>query len=427
MLRIPDSQFPKLFALTQSFPATPELDVAQSLRAGWDLPVQPGQRIAIAVGSRGISRVAEVIREVVKLLHAAGALPFIVPAMGSHGGATAQGQTELLAGYGVSEANLGVPVHAAMDAELLGHTEDGIPVHLSKEALSADGILVVNRVKPHTEFRGPVESGLLKMIAVGLGKELGATAFHVACQRVPFARVVETICKVKLAKAPFIGGIALVENQRHELCRLEVISARDFEMREPLVLDEARSLMARLPFDDIDLLIVDFMGKNISGAGIDPNVIGRDCWGYYSHLVQTPTRTPFIRRIFVRDLTPETHGNAIGIGVADFTTSRLVRAIDYPTMYMNVLTSQAILSPKIPLHFETDRDVLAHALATLALPDAGRARVVRIRDSLSLGEMQISEALVEEVANRPNISLAPLGQSFSFDPNENFLPLGDAG
>ncbi|MDX2052111.1 MAG: DUF362 domain-containing protein [Polyangiaceae bacterium] len=424
MLRIPDTHFPKLLDLTQSFPPTPALDARAVLRGSWNLDVRPGAKIAIAVGSRGISRLDEVVREVIQLLRDAGAEPFIVPAMGSHGGATAEGQAELLAGYGISEQALGVPVRASMEATLVGQTADGVPVHLAAEALRADGILVVCRVKPHTEFRGPIESGIMKMIAVGLGKELGATAFHVACQRVPFPKVLQTVARVKLEKAPFIGSVALIENQRHELQRIEVVRAEAIEQREPELLNEARALMPQLPTDDVDLLIVDYMGKNISGAGIDPNVIGRDCFGYFSSLIQEPTRKPFIRRIFVRDLTPETHGNAVGIGVADFATSRLVRAIDYPTMYMNTLTSQAILAAKIPIHFETDKDVLAHALATLALPDTRTARVIRIRDSLSLGNMQVSEAIARELSGKKNIALSSAPKPFAFDSSDNLLPLG---
>ena len=410
-------------SLSQEFAPAPALDIVAAVERGWTFPIRPGSAVAIAVGSRGIARIDEVVRAVIGRLQAAGASPFIVPAMGSHAGATAAGQADFLAGYGISEAALGVPVRPSMEVKLIGHTDDGVPVHIAAEALGADGIVVINRVKPHTDLRGPIESGVLKMIAVGLGKQIGAGAFHAGVARFGFSRVVLQMARISLAKAPVLAGVALVENQRHQLARLEVMPADRIVETEPALLEHAKELMPRIPFDDIDLLIVDNMGKNISGAGMDPNVIGRSSTGYVSSLVQEGPRRPFVRRLFVRDLTPESHGNAVGLGLADFTTTRLVKAVDSVSTYMNALTSLSVLSAKIPIHFDTDREVLAHALGTLALEDVRAARVVRIRDTLSLGRLEISETLARESDGRAGTKVGGPPAPMHFDAAGNLMPL----
>jgi hypothetical protein len=407
MFRVPFESFPVFYRVRQAFPEAPPLDVEAELDKSWCFEVAPGARVAVTVGSRGITRQREVLLAVLRRLQAAGAKPFIVPAMGSHGGASAEGQAELLASYGITEESMGVPIEAAMAASVVGHTKDGLPAHIANSALAADAILLFNRVKPHSEFRGPIESGLLKMLVVGLGKEPGATMFHSAFLRHGFSHALQTLARVKLEHAPVLGGIALLEDQRHELSAIEAVPASELFTREPQLLERARRLMPTLGFTDIDLLIVDEMGKNISGGGIDPNVIGRDCYGYSSHFQQIPEPKPFVRRLFVRDLTPESHGNAIGIGVADFTTTRLVNSIDYPTMAMNALTSQVVQAAKIPLHFATDRLALEHAMASLGLNDPREARVVRMVNSLSLERLQISEALLEEARGLPGFHLEP--------------------
>ena len=350
--------------------------------------LKPGGRVAVAVGSRGISHLQTIVASVLDLLKAAGAQPFIVPAMGSHGGATPQGQTDLLAEYGVTEQQLRVPIHAAMEVERLGATEDGVDVFFSAEALRADGVVVINRVKPHTDFGGALGSGVLKMMVVGLGKRIGAANYHVASTRLGYEHVLRTIARVTLRSAPILCGIGIVENQFHETARLAVLPAEEMERREEELFAEAKRLMPRLPFDDIDLLIVDRIGKNISGAGMDPNITGRGVHGYSSMMSGAEGPTPRVRRLFVRDLTPETHGNGIGIGLADLTTSRLVRALDKDVTYINALTSLSPNSAKIPIHFETDGEAIAQALTSLGLPDARHAKVVRIADTLSLEKLE---------------------------------------
>lgn len=373
----------------------------------------------MGVGSRGIAGLPAIVAAVVEQIRAAGAEPFIFPAMGSHGGATAEGQRAVLAEYGITEAALGVPICASMETRLVGTSAESVPVPCSVEALAADGIILVNRVKPHTDFQGTLGSGLLKMCVVGLGKHAGAIAMHEAASRLGHERVIRGMARVLLDAAPVIGGVAILENQFHQTARLSVVPGDGIEAAETNLLAEARALMPLLPFDEIDLLIVDRLGKNISGAGMDPNVIGRSVQGYSGSLQREGRPAPFIRRLFVRDLTPETHGNAIGIGLADVTTSRLVRAIDHRVTAINALTALTQQAAKIPIHFETDREAIERILNSLALPDSRAARVVRIADTLSLVELEVSETLADEVKRRP--SLIPLTEpaAMEFDSAGN--------
>jgi len=407
----------KVLTVKQHFPRSPELDLRATLRRDFKPAVKRGARIAVAVGSRGISNLEETVREVVAILKDAGAQPFIVPAMGSHGGATAEGQAEILAGYGVSEATVGAPVRPSMEVERLGTTEEGIAVNFSREAFRSDGVVVVNRVKPHTDFVGKVGSGILKMIAIGLGKQAGAAACHAGGQRLGLERVIKTVGAISLRHAPILCGVALIEDAHHETARIAVVPRDEIEARELELQAEARRLMPRLPYEDVDLLIVDRMGKNITGAGMDPNIIGRPVQGYSSALSDT-SRRPNVRRLLVLDVTPESHGNVIGIGMADFTTTRLVDKIDKKSTYMNALTSLSLQTVKIPITFETDREAVEGALGTLALPDPREARVIRIRDTLSLETVQISEAFKDP--NGLQVLRGP--EEFSFDASGTLLP-----
>ena len=412
----------KMMAVRQDFPKSPPLDIAATLRREFRPEVRRGASIAVAAGSRGISNYAAVVSGVIAILKDAGAKPFVVPAMGSHGGATPEGQRGLLAEYGITEEKMGVPLRDSMATERIGTTEEGIPVHFSAEALRADGIVVVNRVKPHTNFIGKVGSGLLKMVAIGLGKQAGAAACHAAGQRFGLERVIRGVAGLSLREAPILCGVAILEGPVHETARLAVVPRAEMEAREPELQAEARRLMPRLPFDDMDLLIIDRIGKNISGPGMDPNVIGRPVQGY-SATLSDRSWNPVVRRILVLDLTPESHGNAIGIGMADFTTARLVGKIDKKSMYMNALTSLSVATVKIPITFDTDREAVEGALGTLALDDVSRAKVIRIQDTLSLGKVQVSEAFADEVKKKKD--LAPLGppEEIAFDAAGNLLPL----
>lgn len=413
---------PRMMTLRQQFSAGPRLDVRVAVESGFASVrgrLKPGMRVAVAVGSRGITNLRAIVEEVLCQLRAAGAEPFVVPAMGSHGGATPEGQIELLGEYGITEAGLGVPIRAAMDAECIGVTTDGVEVFFSTEALRADGVVVINRIKPHTDFHSDtLGSGLQKILVVGLGKRVGAANYHVAASRFGYEHVIRTSARITLGRAPILCGVALVEDQFHETARLEVVLPENLERREGDLYAEAKRLMPRLPFDDIDLLIVDRIGKNISGAGMDPNVIGRSIHGY-STLLGDRSFDPVIRRIFVRGLTPETHGNAVGIGLADFTTTRLVRSMNQSVTALNALTALSLNSAKIPIHFETDREAIQRALDSLALADVTRAKVVRIQDTLSLERLEASEAFQEALEQRSDLELVGGANSWDFDADDN--------
>ena len=414
--------FPRVLRLRQNFPASPPLDIAATMAGEFGKlrgRIQPGARIAVGVGSRGITHLAEIVGAVLAELRAAGAEPFIIPAMGSHGGATPEGQREVLATYGITEAAMGVPILASLEVRQVGETGEGVPVFCSTDALDADGILLVNRIKPHTDFSGTLGSGLIKMSVIGLGKRSGASTMHRAAMHAGYEPVIRNMAEVMLQNAPVIGGLAIIENQFHDTARLVLLPTDEIESAENDLLVESRDLMPLLPFEELDLLIVDRIGKNISGAGMDPNVIGRSIHGYSSMLGRDGRPAPFIRRIFVRDLTPETHGNAIGIGMADFTTTRLAHAIDPRSTFINVLTAMTPQGAKVPIHYDTDREVLEFALNSLALSDPRTARIVRIADTLSLAELEISEALLPEVKGRAHLTALSDPGEMAFDADGN--------
>ena len=419
--------FPKMFRVHQRFDATSPVDVAASVAAGFPVihgRLKPGMQVAVGVGSRGISNLAKVVAAVISELKSAGTEPFIIPAMGSHGGATPEGQAGLLADYGVTEASMGVPVRASMEVKSLGQVDDGQDVPWSSEALAADGVVVINRIKPHTDFAGPMGSGLTKMLVVGLGKHTGASAYHAAALKLGYEEALTRLAKVVFERAPVLGGVAIVENAMHDSVRVEVLAADVISQREPELCAEAAAMMPALPFDEIDLLIVDQIGKNISGTGMDTNTIGRSVHGY--HLMpEHVTAKPFIWRIFVRGLTPETHGNAIGIGLAEATTRRLVAEVDAAALRTNVLTSRAVQCAKLPMDFETDAEAIRAMLLSLPDSDPAKARVVRIRDTLSLGTLEVSAALAAEVAAHSAFELLGQAESMKFgaDCNLSLLDL----
>jgi lactate racemase-like protein len=421
---------PRLIPVQQRFAQTARLDVRATIESQLrsklsDSRVAPGNRIAVAVGSRGITSLGEIVALVVEHLRQRGAKPFIVPAMGSHGGATPRGQAEILAGYGVSEAVLGVPVCASMEVGHLGRTGDGVEVHFSAAALTADGIVLINRVKPHTDFAGRIGSGILKAASIGLGKHTGARTVHAAAMSLGYEHVIRTVARRIFEKAPILAAMAILEGPRHDAVKIEVLGPPEIEKREEELCAEARALMPRLPFEEVDLLIVDRMGKNISGTGMDPNVIGRGAHGYSTLFSdqRAALGLPVIRRIFVRDLTPESHGNAIGIGLADFTTRRLVEAMDRQATSINVLTALSLHLAKIPIYFDTDREAIEQALVSACLADTGAARVVRIADTLSLEKVEVSEVYAREFGRNPQIEPGAAPREMAFDGRGNLQNL----
>jgi hypothetical protein len=414
-----------MMTVRQRFPESPPLDIPATIRQALGpalCALKPGAKVAVAVGSRGVSNLRLITSASLAALKAAGARPLIVPAMGSHGGGTPAGQLAVLAQYGITQAALDTPFEPAMEVEQVGTTASGFPVLFSAVALRADAILLINRVKPHTDFSGLLGSGLLKMLVVGLGKGAGAANYHALASRLGYAEVIRDSAAIILRAAPILGGLAIVEDQRHQTARITFVPAAEMPLREGELCAQARALMPGLPFDDIDLLIVDRMGKDISGTGLDPLVIGRSIHGY--SLLEDPQRPPpRIRRVFVRELTPASRGNATGLGLADFTTTRLVRAVDWEATNLNALTALSLQGAKVPIHFATDREVLAKALSTLALADPQLAKVVRIADTLSLERLQVSATCLPLLAQSP--SLEPLGPlaEMAFGPDDNLLPM----
>jgi hypothetical protein len=375
------------------------------------------------VGSRGITNLKEIVKAALGVLTEAGARPFIVPAMGSHGGATAEGQIQVLAEYGVTPETMGVPIEASMAVKKIGTAFDVVDVVFSVPALEADGVVVLNRVKPHTDFRGTLGSGIQKMMVIGFGKQVGANNAHRAAAHMGYEVVLREIAQMILGAAPIFCAIALVEDQHHQTAEIEVLRPENIVREEGRLFKKAESLLARLPFDEIDLLIIDRIGKDISGSGMDTNVIGRDIDGYKSTLHSSNTVTPRVSRIFVRDLTPASNGNGIGIGMADFTTARFVKSLNLQYTYMNALTSLGMLGAKIPIYFDSDRDAIQAALASLAAPDPEKVRVVRIADTLNLERFQVSEACVGATNGHPGVTTAGAPRDMQFDSSANLLPL----
>ena len=413
-------RFPRMMSVRQKYAATPPLDIPQAVRRELTRVrerIKPGMRIAVGAGSRGITNILPIVQAVVQFLKDAGAKPFVIPAMGSHGGATPEGQIEVLATYGISEANVGVRIDANMEVVQLGATDEGWPVFFSAIAKEADGLIVINRVKPHTDFRSDsIGSGVLKMMVVGLGKRVGAAQFHRVAIHHGFEKALRAISKVSLRETPLLCGVAIIENQRHETAEIAVLPREEMESGEAKLFKRAQTLMPRLPFDDIDLLIIDRIGKNISGSGMDPNIIGREVHGYSTLFEAQRKLSPVIRRLFVRDLTPETHGNAIGIGLADITTTRLVRAMDVNKTNINALTSLTPNCAKVPIHFDSDREAITTALNTLGLTNIIEAKIVRITDTLSVEHASVSEAY-QSGAGHLEIESEPSAMRFGSDGN----------
>ena len=386
----------------------------QMERAGARTMVRPGQRIAVGVGSRGIGRLPEIVAALVGELRALGAEPFIIPTMGSHGGATADGQREVLLHLGVTPERVGAPIEAQMETVEVGRAADGPPVRLDRLALAADGIVFVARVKPHTAYRGPHESGLAKMIAIGLGKQAGAAVCH-ARGFGHMARMVPALAEVALARAPIRFGLAVLENAYDEPYKLVVVPAERILADEPALLDAARRAMPRIPFDSLDVLVIDEIGKNISGDGADPNITGR-------YATPDASGGPEVNKQVVLDIADASDGNANGIGLADFTTVRAARKMDLGRTYPNALTSTVARPVALPMVLPSDR--LAFAAALLTCNAVGREpRLMRITNTLQLGEFWVSTALLDEVERDPTQQIVAGPQAVPFDSAGNVVAL----
>lgn len=398
--------FPKLFRLRQQFSGPQISDVPAEVHrqlSGLMLQrkITPGQRVAITAGSRGITQIAVIVKAIVDHVKELGAQPFIVPAMGSHGGATVAGQVEVLATYGVTPETCGCPILASMETVVVCQSPEGFDVHFDRHAFEADHVIVCGRVKPHTDFDGEIQSGLMKMMLIGLGKHQGASIYHRAFQDYSFDRIVRSVSATVIERCRVVAGLAIVENGYEQTALIEAVAPAEIERREPHLLQLATTWLARLPFDQVDVLIVDQIGKNISGTGLDTNVVGRK---QNEHQAQE-NEWPKVKKIVVRGLTTETHGNATGIGVADFTTQRVLDEMDYAATRVNCVTSGRTAVGMIPIHYPTDRGAIDASLRTIGLTPPEHARLMRIRDTLHLDEVVCAEAYLEEARRRSELEI----------------------
>jgi hypothetical protein len=416
-----DVVLPAMYEVHQQFDALPEVDAREELTAEWPRAAEqlarlrPGASIAVAVGSRGITGIADIVRDVVARLRVAGCDPFIVPAMGSHGGATAEGQTGVLASLGVTEEVVGAPVHATMEVVSLGEA-DGIPLYLDRFAWEADGIVLINRVKPHTDFHGHVESGLMKMIVIGLGKQAGAEHYHRLSVVRGLADTVPVAARALLERANVVFGVALVENEEHRTAAVRVVPPEEIEEAESVLLDLARWHLPDLPVDDIDLLILDEMGKEISGNGLDPNVTGRNVTPWAAH----PPR-PRVSRIFVRRLTEASHGNACGLACVDAVPARFLERFDYRATLMNGFTSAAPEDGRMPMVFAADRDAVTTLLTVIRPTTPEDVRVVYARNTLEVARLWVSAGCLPVLRELPACTVDGAPRALEFDAAGSLL------
>jgi hypothetical protein len=419
------SQVPQIFRIRQQFPRVQVTDVAtevgdQLSRLGLERKIKPGESVAITAGSRGITNIHLIVRAAVQYFQSLGAKPFVVPSMGSHAGATAEGQQRMVESYGITEAFCGCPIRSSMETVVVCQTEQGFPVYFDRHAFTADHVLVCGRIKPHTDFAGDIESGLMKMMLIGLGNHDGAKIYHRAFQDYTFGQIVESVGREVLARCPIVAGLAIVENGYEQTAKIEAVLPADFLAREKALLVIARDLLPRLPLDRCDVLLVDEMGKNVSGTGMDTNVIGRK----FNESEALPDEFPKVRRIAVRGLTEATHGNALGIGMSEFCTKRLVEQIDFQSLTINCLTSGRMACAKLPLAFASDRQMLDAALSTVGLTEPPDSRILWIRNTRELLEMECSAVLLDEMQNRENVEVISTLREFPFDAGGNLPAAG---
>ncbi len=420
------TNYPKLLRIKQKFTPLVVSNIIEKIKSEianlkLDKTIKPNDSIAITAGSRGIADINIITKAVIYELIKLRGKPFIIPAMGSHGGATAEGQLDVLAGYGITEESMGVPIKSSMEAVKIGASKDGIPVYLDKNAVTANHIVVINRLKPHTRFVGEIESGLIKMLLVGLGKDIGAKIYHRAVMHSSFDQIMDSTLPIVLSKVSVLFGLAIIENAYGNVADIKAIKGEEFIKAEPELKEESSRLMAKLPFKDIDLLIIDEMGKDISGTGMDTNIIGHKQESTHNS-GQVSNDDIRIARIFVRDLTSKSHGNACGIGLADFTTRRLVDKINYQKTYINCLTALRPEGAKIPMTFDCDKDAVDAAISTCGLDNTSNARIVWINNTLDLEKVIISEAYVGDLKRRDDLEQLSPAMEVAFDSSGNLPP-----
>ena len=410
---------PLVFRVRQRFQDPRIDDIAaeaeqQLARLNLGATIKPGQSVAITAGSRGIANIPVIIKAIVDHVKQLQGEPFIVPAMGSHGGGKAEGQKHILESYGITEDFCGCPIRATMETVIVCDAAEGFPVHFDKFASEADHVIVCGRVKPHTNFVGDIESGLMKMMLIGLGKHNGARIYHRAIQDHSFGQIVRSVAREVLAKCRIAAGLAIVENGLDETALLEAVAPENFEEREKELLVKAKDWIPKLPFPHADVLLIDEIGKNISGSGLDTNVVGRK---FLDHQA-AENEYPKVKQICVRGLTEKTHGNAAGIGLAEFCRSRVIREMDTYATRTNCLTGGHATGAMPPLDYETDREMLEHAYQVVGLVDPEESRLLWIHNTLEVTELECSAAYWEQAKEADNLEILS-------DPRP--MPVGDDG
>ena len=414
------SSYPLIFRVKQNFPAQRVDDIPATVerelgRLELAQKVRPGQSVAITAGSRGVANIAIIIQATVRHFQKLGAKPFIVPAMGSHGGGTAEGQRGLIEGYGITEAAMGCPIRASMETVIVCQAAEGFPVHFDKQAFGADHVLVVGRIKPHTGFVGEIESGLMKMMLIGLGKHHGAKIYHRAIMNYSFGQILHSVGREVLAKCRIVAGLGIVENAYDQTALIQAVAPDEFQEREKELFVLAKEWIPRLPFKTADLLLIDEVGKNISGTGMDTNVIGRK----YNDHVAFENEWPKVKRIIVRNLTEATHGNATGLGISEFCRTRVIEQMDVKITRINCLTGGHPTAAMLPLDYPTDREILDAALPTIGLTEPPDSRLLWIHNTLEVAEVECSAAYYAEATERKDLAILCPPRPMPFDAAGN--------
>ena len=390
--------FPKVIRIKQKFNSYKIEDInlaitQEILKKNIKAKIKPGMSIAVGVGSRGIANLLEIVKDVINVIKECGANPFVIPAMGSHGGATAEGQREILVSYGITEENLGVPIKSSMDVIEIARYKGTVPIYFDKNAFSADGIIPINRVKIHTDWRGEVESGLLKMLVIGFGKHKGATEVHYLGME-NFHKLIPEIGSIIISKVPVIFGVACIEDAYDQTAEIRILMPEEFYIQEKNMLKKSKEVMAKINIPQIDVLVIDEIGKDISGDGLDPNIIGR-----YRGKQKSDIVAPDIKQVVILRLSKKTNGNANGVGYGDIITKELFDSIDFVPTYTNSITAGDLFGVKVPLIANSNKEAIGLALSIIK-KNASNIKLVRIKNTLRLDEIIVSEAIFKEIKDK---------------------------
>jgi hypothetical protein len=419
------TRLPRMLRIHQNFPDRAVKDIpatiaAELRRADFVSKLKPGSRVAIGVGSRGIANIATIVRAVVDYWKAVGMNPYIFPAMGSHGAASPEGQAMVLGKYKITEATMGCPIVSQLEVVSLGVTPEGITAYLDKSAFESDGVMLVGRVKWHTDFEGPIESGLYKMMAIGLGKFAGAQYYHTFAYNIGLGTMIRSVGRQVLKSGKILGGLAILEDANHATAQLTAVPVETMEEQEEKLLALTKSWQGHVPVKELDILVIDQIGKDISGAGMDTKVVNRGVNGEYNCW----NGPPKIHRIFIRDLTPNTYGSAVGMGLADTINSRILPQVDWAPTQINSLTASSPAAIRIPAHWDTDRECIERFLPTVGKHDLSKVTIARIKTTLHLADLEMSENLRPEIEANPNLSIVGVPYDFPIDESGNMTTLG---